>query len=66
MGDLHFLNWVRLVVFVFFASVTLDPTILNHGWTWMGTDKNEGCREAVGLLVHSDFSMVTSADREVF
>ena len=33
MGDLHFWNWVRLVVFVFLTSVTLDPTILNHGCT---------------------------------
>jgi hypothetical protein len=31
MGDLHFLNWVRLVVFVFLTSVTLDP-IFNDGW----------------------------------
>jgi hypothetical protein len=27
MGDLHFSNWVRLVVFVFLTSVTLDPII---------------------------------------
>jgi hypothetical protein len=40
MGDLHFLNWVRLVVFMFFASVTLDPIILNHGWTPVDTDKS--------------------------
>jgi hypothetical protein len=44
MGDLHFLNWVRLVVFVFFASVTVDDRRQGPmGW-------NEERREAVGFL----------------
>ena len=51
----HFLNWVRLVFFVFLTSVTLDPI---GGY--------EERREAAGHLAHGDFSMATWADREVF
>ena len=54
MGDLHFLNWVRLVVFVFFQH-DAGP----H-------EGNEERREAPGCLTLGDFSMATSADREVF
>ena len=54
MRDLHFLNWVRLVVFVFFQH-DAGP----H-------EGNEERREAPGCLTLGDFSMATSVDREVF
>ena len=41
MGDLHLLNWVRLVVFVFFETTD------EHRGTRI---KNEERREAVGFL----------------
>ena len=60
MGNFHFLNWVRLVVFMFFETTAEQRD----------TDKNEERREAVGFLerdvAHGDFSMATLADREVF
>ena len=57
MGDSHFLNWVRLVVFVFFQR--------DAGPHWDGM-KNAVRRSGFWDLAHGDFSMATSADKEVF